>query len=125
MATRPGPPRFSLVRNRPFLLHDGKLKRASKLVPGKDQLVRPDGTAVPITGMEAHVPTRGVHQIAMSTGPATELAGHLVVANGVVCGDYALELADLEGKLPHALAPGHAALPDFGTDAYARRHKVN
>ena len=112
-------------RNQAFLLSDGKLKRASRLAPGKDELVRPDGTAAPIIDMTAHAPTRGVHQVATSTGPATEIAGHLVIVNGVVSGDYALELADLEGKLPHALAPGHGALPEFGSEAYERHHKVN
>jgi hypothetical protein len=90
--------------NQPFLLPGGKLKRASQLVPDKDELVRPDGSSVRILETEQHVSGRGYHRIAVATAPASDIAGHLVIANGVVCGDYALELADLEGKLSHHMA---------------------
>jgi hypothetical protein len=61
-----------------------------------------------------------LHRIATSTEPATRLAGHLMVANGVVCGDYALQLGNLEQTAPNLLVAGHADLPELGSEAYAR-----
>ena len=105
-----------------FLVKGGRLKRASRLVAGQDRLTRPDGDCAAIFELSA-VETQGSqHRIATSNAPATDWAGHLIVINGVVCGDYALQLADLDAANPAMMAEGHADLPDFGTTAYAERH---
>jgi hypothetical protein len=103
-----------------FLLAGGKLKQASRLVAGQDQLVRADGSATPIIDVMGGIAADTLHRIATSTEPATRLAGHLMVANGVVCGDYALQLGNLEQTAPDLLVAGHADLPELGSPAYAR-----
>jgi hypothetical protein len=110
------------TREQLFLVTGQKLKRASKLVPDVDQLIRADGSAAKVLDMTAGVFTTGVHQIATTTYPTTNMAGHLLVANGVVCGDYSLQVTDLDSAQPQLMAEGHAKLPEFGTKAYAQRH---
>jgi hypothetical protein len=103
-----------------FLVAAGKLKQASRLVAGRDQLVGADGAATPIIDLIGGIAADTLHRIATSTGPATSLAGHLMVANGVVCGDYALQLGNLEQAAPDLLVAGHADLPELGSAAYPR-----
>jgi hypothetical protein len=105
-----------------FLVKGGRLKRASRLVAGKDSLTRGDGSVAPVRKLKAVKSTGPQHRIATSDGPATDWAGHLIVVNGVVCGDYALQVADLDSARPEMMANGHAGLPTFGTAAYAKRH---
>jgi hypothetical protein len=109
------------ARNQLFLTPGGVLKRAARLVAGKDVLMRADGSSVPVLLMTATQALRGVHHVATSREPATELAGHLIVVNGVVCADYALQVNDLDAVRPELLAAGHADLPEFGSDDYARQ----
>jgi hypothetical protein len=110
------------TRNQLFYVAGKKLKRASKLVPEQDELVRPDGSTVKVLDLTAGVFKTGVHQISTSTKPTTNLDGHLIVANGVVCGDYSLQLTDLDAENPSLMVKGHAELPEFGTKAYAQRY---
>ena len=110
------------TRTQLFLTPGQKLKRASKLVPGLDHLLRPDGTTVAVLDMTAGVFKTGVHQISTSNRPTSNMDGHLIVANGVVCGDYSLQLTDLDGAKPSLMVKGHAELPEFGTKAYAQRY---
>jgi hypothetical protein len=105
-----------------FLVVGGKLKQASRLVAGRDQLVGADGAAVPIIDLIGGIAADTLHRIATSTGPATSLAGHLMVANGVMCGDYALQLGNLEEAAPNLLVAGHAGLPELGSAAYTQRY---
>jgi hypothetical protein len=106
-------------RDQLFMMADHKLKRAVKLVPGTDMLVRPDGSAVPVLDLSSGQFEKGVHHIATSDTPAQDVSGHLIVANGLVCGDYSLQLRNLEVANPSLMVAGHADLPDFGTDEYA------
>jgi hypothetical protein len=82
-------------RDQPFLLPDRTLRRAGELVPGVDSLVEADGTPVPVLAVE-DAPDGEVHHLATSRAPAASVDGHLVLVNGVVAGDYALQLADLD-----------------------------
>ncbi|HMJ33146.1 MAG TPA: hypothetical protein VK501_04440 [Baekduia sp.] len=109
-------------RDQLFMLADHKLKRTVKLVPGVDELVRPDGSTVPVLDMAAGRYRKGVHHISTTTDPGKGVAGHLLVANGLVGGDYALQLQDLELDAPDVLVDGHAELPDFGTAAYVEAY---
>jgi hypothetical protein len=115
---RAGPESVYANRDQLFLMGDRKLKRAAKLVPGRDVLVRPDGSGAPVLDLAAGKYAKGVHHIATSDRPTEDLGGHLIVANGVVCGDYSLQLRDLDSVRPELMVAGHAGLPDFGTDEY-------
>lgn len=106
-----------------FLVQGGVLKRAARLVPGIDALTRPDGSAASILDMIAGKFTGARHQVALKAGVATDPAGHLIVADGVVSGDYALQLADLDRINPAAMAPGHADQPECGTPAHDARQR--
>ncbi len=105
-----------------FLVKGRRLKRASRLVAARDSLIRGDGSAAPVIALKAGKLTGPQHRIATSDGPATDWAGHLIVVDGVVCGDYALQLADLDAVRPELMVRGHAGLPVFGTPAYAKRN---
>jgi hypothetical protein len=87
-----------------FLVQGGRLKRASRLAAGTDSLTRSDRSAAPVRGTRPARLTGPQHRIATSEGPAADWAGHLIVVNGVVCGDYALQLADLEAANPAMMA---------------------
>jgi hypothetical protein len=113
------PGMIQATRNQLFLTPGGLLKRAAKLVAGRDMLMRADGGTAPVVAMRATQALGGVHQIATSVDPATDLAGHLIIVNGIVCGDYALQVSDLDSIRPEMMAKGHAGLPEFGTDQYA------
>jgi hypothetical protein len=117
----PGRPEALIVSaGQLFLVAGGKLKQAARLVAGQDQLVGADGSAVPIVDLIGGIAADTLHRIATSTGPATSLAGHLMLVNGVVCGDYALQLGNLEQAAPDLLVAGHADLPELGSAAYAK-----
>lgn len=114
-----------LLVNRPqlFLMPDKKLKAAAKLVPGRDQLVLYDGSTVPVNSLEVGQYKKGLHHIATSSEPAKNMDGHLILAKGVVCGDYALQQAMTYTESVKALlVEGHEALPEFGTKEYIQTH---
>ncbi|QNR24554.1 hypothetical protein [Croceimicrobium hydrocarbonivorans] len=103
----------------PFLLKDGSLKQAHKLVPGKDELLREDGTAVPIVSLQVGQFEKGVHHIATSNKPAKSVAEHLILANGIVAGDYSLQLSLASGI---GVKDDHADAPIFGSKEYEALH---
>ena len=111
------------TRNQLFLLPGKKLKRASTLVPGQDHLVRPDGSTVPVLDLVSGKFSKGVHMISTSNATTTDMAGHLIIANGVICGDYSLQLTHLEEAKPSLMAGGREELPEFGTKEYGLRYK--
>jgi hypothetical protein len=96
-----------------FLLADGSLKRTQYLVPGKDQLVAAaDGKPVDLLSMEAGGWYGGLHHIATGDGIADSVDGHLLNSKGIVTGDWALQMADIEGghvKKAVFKKPAHAA----------------
>lgn len=106
-------------REQLFLMPGGKLKRASRLVPGQDSLVTPDGTPAKVISITPGRYMKGVHHIATSDGPAKTVGGHLIVADGIVSGDYALQITHLDEVAPELMVEGHADLPEVGTRAYA------
>lgn len=116
------PEKVVASRNQLFMVEGFKLKRASRLVPKHDKLVRPDGTTAMVHDLTSGRFSGGVHQISTSPKIAIDWSGHLMVANGVVCGDYSLQLTDLDSANPDMLVEGHADLPEFGTRLYAERH---
>ena len=85
--------RFVVTPDHLFLMPDGKLKRAERLVPGRDQFVLAKGGTTPIVSLAIGAYQGGVHNIAATdTSVDGRLEGHLLDANGIVSGDYALQL---------------------------------
>ncbi|MEH6877968.1 hypothetical protein [Priestia megaterium] len=85
-----------------FLMEDKKLKRADKLTP-EDYLINQNGEKVRIAGVVSGDFYGGFHHIATEIEvPSNDLQGHLIVANGIVCGDYMLQVyyqsKDFEGN---------------------------
>lgn len=103
----------------PFLMKDKTLKQAQKLVPGVDVLILADGSSTPIVSLELGMFHKGVHHIATSNMPATSMDGHLMVANGIVVGDYATQLSMQSNQ---SLLNAHSDAPIFGTKAYNDTH---
>jgi hypothetical protein len=106
-----------------FLLPDGMLKTAAKLTPN-DQLVAPDGSKVPILALHIGDYTAGFHHIATSKKPpSADLDGHLLNTNGVVSGDYTLQLYYRANELAAALLPaGLTAEPIIGSPEYVAKY---
>lgn len=106
-------------RAQPFLMSDRTLKLATKLVPGTDALVTGAGTARPVLALEIGSFDQGLHHIATSTQPATSPNQHLILAKGIVCGDWALQVAlTTANAVSLGFAAGHADDPELGTTAY-------
>lgn len=104
----------------PFLTDKGTMKKAEKLIPGVDKLMKADGTSTPILSLEVGMFKKGVHHIATSNEPATSLDGHLLVANGIVVGDYSIQIS-MTGAGGN-IKDEHQADPTFGTKEYASKH---
>jgi hypothetical protein len=117
------PENIYVTRDHVFMVQGHLLKRASRLVPGQDKLMRADGGLAPVLDLTAGMFSRAVHRISSSDTPAASPSGHLLAANGLVCGDYSLQLADLDAVAPELLVPGHAHLPELGTKEYGERYR--
>lgn len=108
-------------RNQLFYMPDGTLRKAGTLVPGLDMLLLADGSEAPVTGITTGLFRRGrLHHIATSVFPATGPDGHLINIQGVVGGDYALQLSGLARED----ANDEEALPVFGTEAYQKQYEA-
>jgi len=101
-----------ISRSQLFLMPSGKLKAASKLTP-KDQLVDEAGHPVAIRRVTIAQFQGGLHHISVEVDKAAPYEGHLLIWNGIVCGDYHLQLhgSDLE-KL--GLLEKAATAPEIG-----------
>ncbi|HEY0396162.1 MAG TPA: hypothetical protein VGD01_16885 [Candidatus Elarobacter sp.] len=97
----------------------GKLKAASRLVPGRDEMRLADGTRAPVTRVARGTFAQGSRHVAASdTAFNGSVGGHLLDAEGVVVGDYVLQL-NARSLSPELLADAHWDLPELGTPAYA------
>ncbi|NSL86285.1 hypothetical protein ECE50_005565 [Chitinophaga sp. Mgbs1] len=109
-------------RDQLFYMTDKKMKAAAKLVPEKDKLVYKDGSTALVKSLEVGKYKKGLHHIATTLEPAVVLAGHLMLAKGIVCGDYALQMGI--ANAPKALlADDHSKLPEFGSKEYFTKYK--
>jgi len=106
--------------SQPFLTDAGIMKKAEKLVPGLDKLVKSDGSFTPIISLEVGMYKKGVHHIATSDAPATSVGGHLLVANGIVVGDYSIQISMTSAG--SGIADTHKDEPAFGTKEYTSKH---
>nr|WP_237108226.1 Hint domain-containing protein [Nonomuraea sp. MG754425] len=104
-----------------FMLADGKLIRAARLHRG-DRLITKDGNPVQIHTIAIGEYNGGVHHI--GTAAFDDLTGqHLIVAGGVVAGDYYLQLNFDRLDDEHKVAD-HAQRPDIWSAAYQEQHAV-
>ena len=103
-----------------FMLADGSLSTGGRLVPGQ-KLMGQDGKPVPIVTVSLGRYTGGIHHIAVNASFDGSIDGHLIVAGGLVVGDFALQL-----HFPEIAAsvktPNHDNLPLIGTPQYAITH---
>ena len=74
-----------------LLQDDGRLSLASELTPGGG-LVDGQGQRVSIREVSAGSFSGGVHHIASSMKFDPSIDGHLLIAGGIVAGDYTLQL---------------------------------
>lgn len=99
-----------------FLLSTGKLKRADRLVPGLDFLTDANGKAVQINEISVGEYQGGVHHISTEINFDGTLNGHMLVSDGVVSGDFDLQIhAD---ALKEYFEEDHEILPKVGSEAY-------
>ena len=75
-----------------FLMSNGKLKRADRLVPNRDQILTAENSALGVTAVVSGQWTKGLHHIATGLEFTGSLDGHLINANGIVSGDYCLQI---------------------------------
>jgi hypothetical protein len=106
-----------------FLLYGGNLITADRLTV-KDQLVAPDGNPVKIKSVHIGDYTAGFHHIATSKTleDPVELTGHLLNTNGVVSGDYALQLLYRHDDMRTSFVASHDTLPVVGSPEYVSIH---
>jgi hypothetical protein len=105
-------------RAQPFLMPDRTVRRAVTLVPGRDELVGADGSPHKVLSLTVGAFANGLHHVATSRTPAKSVDRHLLLAKGIVCGDWALQVALTLPDSNTTLAPGHGSLPEIGTRAY-------
>jgi hypothetical protein len=104
-----------------FFLASRHLKRAKELQPGVDQLLNAEtGEAVAIHGTEMGKWYKGLHHIATSNDTSKEADYHLLNSNGVITGDWALQVS----KLPDGVATAAATAPKLavGRAAFQQLH---
>ncbi|MCC0707630.1 hypothetical protein [Clostridioides sp. ES-S-0190-01] len=104
-----------------FLLANGKFTVAGKLKPG-DMLIDKDGNEVPVLTASLGHYTGGVHHITTDINFEGSADKHLVIAGGVVCGDYTLQLhfEDLEDNLK---VENYNELPIIGSEEHMKACK--
>ena len=105
-----------------FMLASGKLTTANRLAPG-DSLVDKDGAAVPVHTVSIGDYKGGVHHIGTDGRFHGEIDGHLLLAAGVVVGDYMLQM-NFDSIDDKQKAQDHDARPEIGTAEYASARKT-
>ncbi|MGN6373511.1 MAG: hypothetical protein ACTHM1_11080 [Solirubrobacteraceae bacterium] len=105
--------------DQPLMLADGLLTTASRLKVG-DQLMGVDGEPQDVLLATIGNYKGGVHHIA--TGKWTgSIDKHLIQANGIVAGDFALQLHFAEVPSDQKVS-GYGAMPEIGTGEYAEEN---
>lgn len=104
-----------------FLLSTGKLRRADRLVPGKDFLVTAEGVPVAVNEVSLGEYQGGVHHIATENEFTGSVDGHLLVSEGIVSGDFMLQIHS-EALKNNGMLDDHDELPKVGSEEYERAH---
>jgi hypothetical protein len=102
--------------DQPLMLTDGKLTTASRLMPGQALLGKDNQPAV-VERVSMGLYNGGIHDIATNRAWDKTPEGHLLLANGLVVGDYYLQLY-FDDLKPQYKQDGYAAFPRIGTKAY-------
>lgn len=84
--------RLVCTMDQPFLLANGKYTIATKLVPGQHFLVDKEGNKVRINGITVRQYHGSDHAIATMEARENSPDGHLLLAEGVVVGDFWLQV---------------------------------
>src|SRR3954452_12983151 len=100
-----------------FLMSDGKLKRADRLKPHKDQILTAEGGALGVTAVVSGQWTKGLHHIATGLEFTGSLDGHLINASGIVTADYCLQINQHE-LVKMGLMDDPATTPALGSAEY-------
>lgn len=107
-----------------LVMASGKLKRADQLIPGVDQLVSGEGAGVAIARIHSGNFQGGVHHIATAVVSYEDFTGsidnHLINANGIISGDYLLQIFQDTDKMKPNMADPKA--PSVGTPAYKSKN---
>ncbi|MCF2133791.1 MULTISPECIES: hypothetical protein [Burkholderiaceae] len=101
-----------------FLLANGKLKRADRVVPHKDQLMSAEGTSLDILSSMSGKWTKGLHHVATDLHFTGSLDGHLINSAGVVSGDYCLQINQHE-LIKRGLMDGPDTSPALGSSEFS------
>ena len=110
------------TNSQPFLIPGSNLIGADKLKPG-DLLVTADNQTTTVTQVVLGTFTRPVHHISTSLEPATSLKGHLLNVNGVVAGDFSLQMSGIAGVQLAEFA-NNDELPSLGSREYMDANKA-
>ncbi|MCV9930775.1 hypothetical protein OIU80_00640 [Flavobacterium sp. LS1R47] len=84
-------PYFICDTNLPFLLPNGKYTRADKLIPGQ-KIVDKNGKPLLIEDLSIKNYNGGLHHISTNVRWNNTPNGHLLLANGIVVGDFTLQV---------------------------------
>jgi len=103
-----------------FVLADGKLARAATLTL-QDELMGEDGRPVKINLVAVGDYKGGIHHISTGNYWAGSADGHLLLAAGLVVGDFVLQM-NYDSLGPSAKTHDHAERPMIGSDAYTDLH---
>ncbi|HKY03550.1 MAG TPA: Hint domain-containing protein [Blastocatellia bacterium] len=85
-----------------FLMHGGKLKSAQQLAAG-DELQRADGGTSRVKDARAYEDEANVYHIGVAASGAEGPDGRLININGVLCGDFGLQLSYFAGHIAKAV----------------------
>jgi hypothetical protein len=101
-------------------LADGTFTTAGQLVPGQ-RLLGQDGSPRQLSFVNLGGYAASAHHLATEVEWNGSVNGHLLCANGIVVGDYTLQVnfASLADELKR---PDWDSLPQIGTPQYAQRH---
>jgi hypothetical protein len=106
--------------DQPLLLDNGKFIQAKKIVPGM-KLVDQNGKPVPVVLASIGQYVGGVHHIAIDAQWDNSPDNHLILAGGVVAGDFTMQAGF--DQLPASIkADDHDDLPMIGSPEYADTH---
>lgn len=106
--------------DQPFLLADGKYTTGGKLRPGQ-KLVGGDGQPLEVQLVSIGSYEGGVHHLATDSPWTGSPDGHLLLAGGVVAGDWAMQMQF--AALPASMKEdSYDALPVMGTQDYDSAH---
>ncbi|HLG65643.1 MAG TPA: hypothetical protein VKY19_27225 [Ktedonosporobacter sp.] len=107
-----------------FMVAGNKLKRADTLVPGDLLTLAATGEGAPVVDLQLGSYEKGIHHIATTVTPAVSVNGHLLNVQGVICGDFALQLALEDASVRAKLAVANPdQLPVIGTKEYIEQYK--